>query len=366
MKRFIVYFLLAFAVCSCTNDTTNDNSPGGVEDVEIVDRIYASINVTKDSSEAEKNLQKLWAVADSVRVVGPNTNKGYLFDEGIAKRSGNFTITTDYDLLEYSFANNEYYALARGEFKVDPQIGLCCYSDAEGTCVQRYNSTGENEHLLLATSKDGKKFTFSTVLGFLRVPIMGDKVVKSIELANNEDKYISGRYYFAANDYEQLRWDRNVERKYSIMLDCGEGVQLMNTPTDFYFALQPIELKKGVYLNITFTDGTTYVHNYNKSVKVVQNEALSIGKFNTASGNTQIINIKCYGNTFWVPRLEGSLSLSGFITFGDGESKAINSVERHIYTDGKESHDASFVIRGATTITMKNCEGITRLDLSNF
>ena len=195
---------------------------------------------------------------------------------------------------------------------------------------------------------------------------MGDKVVKSIELINNENKYISGRYYFAANDSKQLRWDREVERKNSILLDCDKGVQLLSTPTDFYFALQPIELKSGISLNITFTDGTTHPYEYKKSIKVVQNEAVSIGRFNTASGNTQSVNIKVSGKTFWVPSFEGSLSLSGFITFGDGESKPLNSVERHLYADDKDTHNANFVMRGATTIKMNNCEGITELDLSNF
>ena len=62
MKRFFIYFLFAFVTFSCTNDTTDDNPSGGVEDVEIVDRVYASINVTKDVSESSKALQKLWAI----------------------------------------------------------------------------------------------------------------------------------------------------------------------------------------------------------------------------------------------------------------------------------------------------------------
>ena len=364
MKRFFTLFAIALATFSCTNDTTDDNSGEEVTDVYLIDSVNATISTTKDSSESSKTVQKLWAIGDSIRVVGTNINKGYRFESEIARKSGTFLNSSNYDALEYDF-KEIYYGLAHGEFKVDSQIGLCCYS-AEGTTTQKYQDGGECDNLLFATSKDGENFTFSPVLGYLRVPIMGNNIVKSIELINNEDTYISGRYYFAATNPKQLFWDRDGERKMNIVLDCGEGVQLMDTPTDFYFAVKPMDLKNGVTINISFVDGSTYTHTYKKSVTITRNEAVSIGRFSVNSGSMQSIGIKFTGTTFWVPNISGSLSLSGYINLGNGESKILNSIERYIYTDDENTHDITLFVRHADEIKMSNLEGVTELDLSNF
>ena len=364
MKRFFTLFAIALATFSCTNDTTDDNSGEEVTDVYLIDSVNATISTTKDSSESSKTVQKHWAIGDSIRVVGTNINKGYRFESEIARKSGTFLNSSNYDALEYDF-KEIYYGLAHGEFKVDSQIGLCCYS-AEGTTTQKYQDSGECDNLLFATSKDGGNFTFSPVLGYLRVPIMGNNIVKSIELINNEDTYISGRYYFAATNPKQLFWDRDGERKMNIVLDCGEGVQLMDTPTDFYFAVKPMVFNKGVIVNITFADGSVYSHSYNKKIEAKRNEAISIGRFSTASGTTQSAVIKFSGTTLWVPTMSGSMALSGYINLGDGESKPLNSIERYNYTDGKATHDITLFVRHADEIKMSNLEGVTELDLSNF
>ena len=364
MKRIFIGLAMAIAVFSCTNDSTADNSAGASSTENEIDSVYASITTTKDVSEPNKTLQKVWSLYDSIRVASTNINKGYIFESEITRKAGTFLNSSNYDALKYTF-DNTYYALAHGEFKVDSQIGLCCYS-AEGTTTQKYQDSGECDNLLFATSKDGGNFTFSPVLGYLRVPIMGNNIVKSIELINNEDTYISGRYYCAATNPKQLFWDRDGERKMNIVLDCGEGVQLMDTPTDFYFAVKPMVFNKGVIVNITFADGSVFSHSYNKKIEAKRNEAISIGRFSTASGTTQSAVIKFSGTTLWVPTMSGSMALSGYINLGDGESKPLNSIERYNYTDGKATHDITLFVRHADEIKMSNLEGVTELDLSNF
>ena len=365
MKRFFTLFAIALATFSCTNDTTDDNSGEEVTDVYLIDSVYASITTTKDVSEPNKTLQKVWSLYDSIRVASTNINKGYRFESEITRKAGTFLNSSNYDALKYTF-DNTYYALAHGEFKVDSQIGLCCYSEVEGTGMQRYLNNGECENLLFSTSKDGKDFTFSPVLGYLRVPITGNNLVKSIELINNDNTYIAGRYYFTATNPKQIFWDRDIERKTSITLDCGDGVQLMDTPTDFYFAIKPMELKSGVTLNITFVDGSTYTHSNKKSVTITRNETHSISRFSVDSGSMQSVGIEFTGTTFWIPSFIGSLSLSGYINLGNGESKILNSIERYIYTDDQDTHSITIYTRNATELNMSDLEGITKLDLSNF
>ncbi len=364
MKRLFIWFSVALMVCSCTNDATDDGASNVSNDKKTVESTYCSIAVAKDASGANHSLQRVWAVGDSITVVGPKTNKVYTSTGDIAAKYGTFVETNKYDALK-SGSSKEFYAMAYGEFKVDPDIGLCCYSASEGTSVQKYGEQGDPTNLLFATSKDKKEFTFTSILGYLRVPISGDNIVKEIELINNGTTTIAGRYYFAVENPAELVWDREVARKKKIVLDCGEGVQLMDTPTDFYFAIRPLELKNGITLNIKFVDGSVYPYEYNKSLKITQNEVLSMVKFSTSSGTLQKVGVKFSGTTLWLPSFLGTGGLSGYINLGNGESKSLNSVERYNY-ESDQDHDITFHLRNATDMKMTNLEGITELDLSNF
>lgn len=367
MKILFLYLLLAFAICSCTKDNTTDNQEGGGgEDIVLVDRVTASIGVIKDT-ESTKNLQKLWAVAEGICVVGPNTYKHYQFDGDIEWRNGSFTCVKSEDELPFEYDFEKYYAVTSGgEISVSDKGVLRCYSPIEGTATQKYSANLRDNNPMIATSKDGKSFVFKPVLGYLRVPIMGDLIVKSIELVNNSELFIAGRYYFDMDRPTDVLWDKSVEQKKNIVLDCGDGVQLMDTPTNFYFAIKPMELKKGVTLNITFTDGTSAVQNLQKAITIEPNNIVPTSRFSASSGSTQTFSLKFTGTTFWLPTIEGSNGMSGFIKFGDDTSCPMNTIERYVYTDDDEEHTVSFSVRRATTINIPDCEGITELDLSNF
>lgn len=366
MRRVFLCLLLAFTVVSCAKDTTG----GGSSDVgnapqEESEVISASIDAIKDAVESSKSIQKRWSVGDSLCVVGANTYKWYKFEGEAEKRNGTFVCSETMSPLEFDFEG--FYAIAPyAEFEITPFGLLRCYSSSEGTSLQRYSTNLRDNNLLFATSEDGKKFTFKSILGYLRVPLMGNKKVKCIELINNSGVAISGRYYFAVGQPATVLWDSGSERKKSILLDCGEGVQLMSTPTDFYFAIKPMTLTEGVTLNITFTDGSTSIHKTTKSITISPNSIHPIERVSTTNGDTQTISISFTGTTFLVPTIEGLPTLSGFVSFGDGEIRTINSTEKYNYTDDKDSHDISFNLSNATKIHMYSCEDVSVLDLSNF
>ena len=362
MKKTLIGLLVAFAICSCTKDSPTDDDSGKIKENEIA-CVTASISAIKDSDGKNETIQKLWTVGSSISVVGPHTNQEYKFDGESAKKSGTFTSSATYTPLALELES--YYALAYGEFKADADLGLRCYS-SESTCTQKYSSKSVGSDLLFATSEDGVNYTFSTIVGYLRVPLVGDNVVKSIELINNENVYMSGYYYIEAGNPKQVFLNSNKERKTSIMLDCGDGVQLMEEPTYFYFAIKPMELKKGVTLNVTFADGTSSTHGISKALTIKQNGVLTTSQVSITSGETQILGIKYTGKTFIIPTIVGSKLLSGYINFGDGEHKTLNSIEKYDYTDGETSHDISFSLRNATGVEINGCKGITELDFSNF
>ena len=58
----------------------------------------------------------------------------------------------------------------------------------------------------------------------------------------------------------------------TITLDCGEeGVQLTDSPTEFYITMAPTVFEEGITVDITFTDGTMFPKATSKSVVVSRN-----------------------------------------------------------------------------------------------
>ena len=86
----------------------------------------------------------------------------------------------------------------------------------------------------------------------------------------------------------------------------------------------------------------------------------------TNTEGLQYLNITHEGETINIPTISGGSALSGYINLGDGSTSLLNLLTSYDYTDGKRSHSLSIVARDANKVVLNNCEGITKLDISNF
>ena len=363
MRRVLIA-LSALLLASCVQDAITDVAI----DLADTDKIYASIGEVENRVELNKDVQLVWTAEDRLIVAGPNTFKRYKFDGKTGDKSGTFTRTNTYTVLDVDL--DRYYATAY----CSTQYGITnnrlrLYSPSSGTQVQEYNPNGcgaVNAAMVFGVSDDGKNFTFRNLMGYLRISLTGEKTVQSIQLINNSGDNISGRYYVYVDKPETVTWYSSSSPQPTILLDCKEGVQLSSEPTDFYFIIKPMELTEGVTLNVAFTDGTTFVQSTTKAITIAQNRIQPMAVISTLDGRYQRIGLKFKGKSFTMPTVEGLTSLSGYVDLGDGTISILNHFTTYEYTDEKEEHSVTIKLLNATKFEVANCKGIIELDLSNF
>ena len=365
MRRVIFCLLFVSAICSCVQDATEDI----LVNVESEDSIYAII---EDDSRVEltKSHQMVWTKSDYIYVYGPDIRKRYKFNGNTGDKGGTFTLNNTYSPLSTNI--NCYYAASSpytGGYGITSSGRLRLYSPASGTFTQKYdpvNGTTKNVNIMFGASDDGQNFSFKGIMGYLMISLTGEKIVKSVELFNNSGENIAGRYYFYVDAPETVYWYSNSNPQPTILLDCGDGVQLSDTPTHFYFAIKPMTLTEGATVNVTFTDGTTFVQSTSKSIVIERNTIQPMKAISTSNVVYQQLNITYEGSVFTMPTVAGETSLSGYIDLGDGSTLLLNQFTSYEYTDAKTSHTVSIKLRNASSFQMDGCDGVTEIDLSNF
>ena len=245
--------------------------------------------------------------------------------------------------------------------------GRCrLYSKQPGTNTQTYipNSSDPSANLIFGTSEDGANFKFINCLGYLRVSLTGDKSVKSVELINNSGGTIAGMCMVYIDEPTKTGVRQNASA--SILLDCGEGVQLIDTPTHFFFTVIPTTLAEGITLKVTFTDGTIFPQSTSKEIEIERNTITPMTVIETSDVSYQTVKVLYKGSHFVSPLISGATSLSGYIDWGDGNTSLLNLVTSYDYTDNKEAHNITIKVRNAQNIKFSGIDGIEEIDLSKF
>lgn len=120
--------------------------------------------------------------------------------------------------------------------------------------VQKYveGNIPENAYPMYGSHNNGT-LKFVNVCSVLKIPMYGDVTVKSITFSPNSDRIkVSGKAV--------IDWSERVMTMYSpsysyIKLDCGEGVKLTGTETDFHMVVPPFRYVDGFTLTITTDKG---------------------------------------------------------------------------------------------------------------
>ena len=358
MKKLYIFALVATLFAACVTDETQDVAINFSED-----KVYAHFEEPESRVQMNEKMQMVWTENDEILVFGPNTRKRYQFDGKTGDRSGTFSLkNTGTPLTNQEF--DKYYA-------VSPYGGYGTnkfrfYAAKPGISTQTYipNSSDVAANLIFGTSEDGVNFKFINILGYLRVSLTGEKVVKSIELINNSGEIIASRYYFGVANPEKIY--HYQDKSASILLDCGEGVQLSDTPTHFFFAVVPTALTDGITLKVTFTDGTIFPQSTSNEINIKRNTITPMAVIETSDVSYQEVEVLYKGTQFILPLVSGATALSGYIDWGDGNTSLLNLVTSYDYTDSKEAHTITIKSRNAQKIKFSGIDGIDEIDLSKF
>ena len=283
MKKTSLILSMTLALAACQQEELAQQEViASPEDFVATVEEYSGATKT---SLNEKN-QILWSEDDQISIFNGDTqNKCYQISSLYPNRLG-----ATFSYVPGAADDNDIYEL-NGNLAVYPYsekyVAVGCFNE-EGTYqsgwsfsnlvlpeVQEYAegsfANGSFPMVALTTDKNDRTLSFKNLLGLMRLDIRGEAKVASIKLTSGSQEIISGT--FIADVWFDRYSEPNVfffgEGADHITLDCGEGVQLdTELATSFYFSLPPTVFENGFSIEITDTEGYTYLRDTKYSNEV--------------------------------------------------------------------------------------------------
>ena len=360
MKKLIIFFSALALISSCAkmedtgpvqNDQSNDSASlnGGLPEV-----LYASVVDGQDPETRTYVDGKtvMWEPGDAVSFFyGNQQNARYVYEGELAdskvqlnlKEHGNSGIAHNY---------------SRGVYPYDPNTTVETQGEVDKIhvtypAVQTYaqNSFGRGANLMIATGDNpaGEMLHFRNACGYLVIKLYGDATVKNIQLfsVNGVDR-ISGPATIVTdeNDIPMVTMSDNASSVVS--LDCsngGKGVVLsadQNNPTEFWFALPPVNFKSGIRIVVTDINDLSYKMQTTKAVNVTRNNVQPMAALEFVS-NTPA------ANKIWYTKTAEAMAEDGKnpITFGEKQTNPFDAtIKKHYYDESAQK----FVIEFQTPV----------------
>lgn len=340
-KLTILTLIVAFA--ACTNDTTEDlslSAPG-------------TLRVCFDNQsrvELDYSCQTVWTKGDKVSVFhNSDSNDCYEYQgetgerEGILLRTAQGTATTTADKVVVVYPYNENYTISHAASSVDVTIPAVQY--------YKSGSYGVGANLMVATGT-GDNFSLKSLCGWVKLQFKGSEKLTKITLRGNNDEQIAGSATANYDNYTLALIAANLggsadgevggtlvtEEEYvtEITLDLGEGVQLTETPTYFYFTLAPQTFTKGITVTATADNGTYMTQTTNKEITISRNAIQPMTVVDYV-GKVDIDPTAIPDNEIWYTTTDGKpIALNNAkTTWGYPETDFGAEVISHNYKDGK-------------------------------
>ena len=366
MRRILFVALLIAVLSACTQDLTVD------QPLQSEDLIYASIGAEESRAQLNSSQQSVWNANDQIVIHSPTKAMLYKFKGKSGDREGSFQSAGTFNFSNFaSYGFKKYYAL----YPYENWAGVGSFNDgspaifftvpAEQTYTE--GSYGIHANTMFATSDNGSRYTFMNLMGYIRVSIKGKKSIASIELQGSNSETLAGTMYISPDTPFSPAWySGGGDLSSKITIKCASDIQLSDKAVDFYFALPPMTLSKGLVINICYTDGTSYAKNTGKSITIERNAILPFTAFTAKDSNDwQTAVIYHTGAEIIAPAVLGEAVL-GTINWGDGATSVIGELTKRYYTDDKNSHTITIETLNSTGIQLQSCEGVSKIDLSQF
>lgn len=208
-------------------------------------------NETKTYLDA--NYHTRWERNDTVSIFSTTDNLKYSYNH-ISQTSGYFTKCDDsaiigtalpahYSIYPYS-ANNSISADGIISFDVPSIQYYYGYDSFEsGACPM----------VAVTKDKNDNHLRFKNICGFLRIPLYGKGIIKSITLYGNSSENLAGNGTVVASHDGNPEFSFGNSTKTFITLDCGEGYKVSASeehPSTFWFVLPPTVFEKGFSIDI--------------------------------------------------------------------------------------------------------------------
>ena len=290
MKKIALFFSLAAIVYSCSkieeiNNPVQDEILTEVGSaVDLPEVIYASV-VNEDDTQSRTYVsgkQVLWHNGDEISLfMGKVHNLQFYNENEDGTADAKFNRYTNESVEEssaevllpkvvYPYNENTSYAYEDGVEK------LFVYYPSE----QNYapGSFGRGTNLMVGALPDNintEHVYFRNACGYLVIKLYGNTRVKSISLTAIGGEKIAGKGQIIATHDAAPEITMTNEGVSTVILNCGnEGVALSadrQTPTEFWFALPPVNIESGLKILVTDTNDNVYSKFTQKAVNIERN-----------------------------------------------------------------------------------------------
>ena len=276
MKKILLSICVAFVAIACNVDDTTPVQPELLgKDVPTI--IQASVDgQTRAQLIWENGVPKsYWSIGDKIAVFNalPNYN-AYVLDSDEPCRAGDFALIEDseirgaedsFELAKtiafYPYADNLTLQSGEGDAVVlnfvAPATQL--FAGADSYC--------EASNPMIAVEMDGD-YSFKNLFGFLKVTLTGSETIKKITLKGNNGEILAGNCEVNVADYSVAMGDNG---SISLIIDCGEGVELSEQGISFIFALPPMTFEQGFTIEATDTEYRCFTFSTTNEVAITRN-----------------------------------------------------------------------------------------------
>ena len=178
------------------------------------------------------------------------------------------------------------------------------------------DSFGKDANIMVAAEKDNgdDKLYFRNACGYLVIKLYGNTTVKNITLSAVDGvSKIAGKATIVTDENKIPVATMSDDASTSVTLDCSNngGVVLSidkNNPTEFWFALPPVNIKGGIKIVVTDMSGNIYTKQTTKDVNITRNNIQPMAALQFVS------NIPA-SNKIWYTKVADAPI--GMITFGN-------------------------------------------------
>ena len=273
-RNILLCAVMAAMILGCQRPELIDSMPS--EDV-FTASVETFDGLTKTSMTADRCV--VWSADDCIALFKGSTvpDKYVLVDEFIGQPEAEFHRLYDDQNQDYVFSagteisqNIAFYPhqsnLSLNTTTLEKEGSAIKVSGINLPCKQDYtqNSFANGAFPMVAVTKNvtGQDLKFKNVLGAIKLQIKGNQIIKSITIEGRGNELLSGNAEVTAysdNKVPAITMIDVDDASKSVVLDCGDGVQLKeHSSTDFIIALPPVTFTKGFIVTIYDSEGNSY------------------------------------------------------------------------------------------------------------
>lgn len=350
-KIFAILAVFAF-IWGCEkvdrDEPVNEVSPDEeFSDSILPEILYASISnedgQENDTDQNEEKPQTRTVVGDDGKTVmwhggdhisyfyGKMQNSRYAYNGAYLASSAEFVI------YSHGTQVDQQVNYSRGVYPYDANTTVETQGDVDKIhvtypAVQTYakKSFGKKANLMIATgdSSQDNQLYFRNACGYLVIKLYGNTSVKNIKLSSvsSVDK-IAGNATIITDENDIPMTTMSDEASTYVTLDCSnddKGVELSGdpaNPTEFWFALPPVNFKSGIRIVVTDMNDMIYTKQTTKAVNITRNNVQPMAPLEFVS-NTPA------SNQIWYTKSADAMAKEGGknpITFGDGQTNPFDA-----------------------------------------